>query len=65
VTLVHKGNIIEFPEGSFRRWGYEVGREEFAKATVKCSEFADAAVARRRRRREQEGDGTWDARRSL
>ena len=29
VTLVHKGNIMKFTEGAFRRWGYEVAREEF------------------------------------
>lgn len=29
VTLVHKGNIMKFTEGSFRDWGYEVAREKF------------------------------------
>jgi isocitrate dehydrogenase len=29
VTLVHKGNIMKFTEGSFRDWGYELSREEF------------------------------------
>lgn len=29
VTLVHKGNIMKFTEGSFRDWGYEVARTEF------------------------------------
>lgn len=29
VTLVHKGNIMKFTEGSFKDWGYEVAREEF------------------------------------
>lgn len=29
VTLVHKGNIMKFTEGSFKNWGYEVAREEF------------------------------------
>ena len=29
VTLVHKGNIMKFTEGSFRDWGYKVAREEF------------------------------------
>ncbi len=29
VTLVHKGNIMKFTEGGFRKWGYEVAREEF------------------------------------
>lgn len=29
VTLVHKGNIMKFTEGSFRDWGYQIAREEF------------------------------------
>ncbi|MEL7834529.1 NADP-dependent isocitrate dehydrogenase [Fodinibius sp. Rm-B-1B1-1] len=29
VTLVHKGNIMKFTEGSFKDWGYEVAREEY------------------------------------
>ena len=29
VTLVHKGNIMKFTEGSFKNWGYEVAREEY------------------------------------
>jgi len=29
VTLVHKGNIMKFTEGSFRDWGYDVARELF------------------------------------
>ncbi|WP_017926649.1 NADP-dependent isocitrate dehydrogenase [Thioalkalivibrio sp. HL-Eb18] len=29
VTLVHKGNIMKFTEGSFKAWGYELAREEF------------------------------------
>nr|WP_026317891.1 NADP-dependent isocitrate dehydrogenase [Algicola sagamiensis] len=29
VTLVHKGNIMKFTEGSFKDWGYELAREEF------------------------------------
>ena len=28
-TLVHKGNIMKFTEGSFRDWGYELAMEEF------------------------------------
>ncbi len=27
VTVVHKGNIMKYTEGSFREWAYEVGRE--------------------------------------
>ena len=30
VTLVHKGNIMKYTEGAFRKWGYELAKEEFA-----------------------------------
>jgi isocitrate dehydrogenase len=30
VTLVHKGNIMKYTEGAFRRWGYELAQSEFA-----------------------------------
>jgi isocitrate dehydrogenase len=29
MTLVHKGNIMKFTEGSFRDWGYEIAQKEF------------------------------------
>ena len=29
VTLVHKGNIMKYTEGSFKEWGYEVAKQEF------------------------------------
>jgi isocitrate dehydrogenase len=29
VTLVHKGNIMKYTEGSFRNWGYELAEREF------------------------------------
>ena len=34
VTLVHKGNIMKFTEGSFKNWGYELVKEEFADKAV-------------------------------
>jgi isocitrate dehydrogenase len=30
VTLMHKGNIMKFTEGGFRKWGYSAAEEEFA-----------------------------------
>ena len=30
VTLVHKGNIMKFTEGSFKQWGYDLAHKEFA-----------------------------------
>ena len=29
VTIVHKGNIMKFTEGSFKNWGYELAEREF------------------------------------
>ena len=29
VSLVHKGNIMKFTEGAFRKWGYELAKSEF------------------------------------
>ena len=29
VTLVHKGNIMKFTEGGFKKWGYELAVREF------------------------------------
>lgn len=29
VTIVHKGNIMKYTEGAFRKWGYEVAENEF------------------------------------
>ena len=32
VTLVHKGNIMKFTEGGFKKWGYELAEREFGEA---------------------------------
>ncbi len=29
VTLVHKGNIMKFTEGGFKKWGYDLAQREF------------------------------------
>lgn len=29
VTLVHKGNIMKYTEGGFKKWGYELAEREF------------------------------------
>lgn len=34
VTLVHKGNIMKYTEGAFKKWGYEVAQKEFGDKTV-------------------------------
>ena len=56
VTLVHKGNIMKFTEGGFKRWGYEVAEQEFPDQTFSMNQYnqmkkdlgkesADAALA--------------------
>ncbi len=30
VTLVHKGNIMKFTEGGFKKWGYDVAEKEYS-----------------------------------
>ena len=32
VTLVHKGNIMKFTEGGFKKWGYELAQRKFGDA---------------------------------
>ncbi len=33
VTIVHKGNIMKFTEGAFKKWGYELAQQEFGATT--------------------------------
>ncbi|MGP4062559.1 NADP-dependent isocitrate dehydrogenase [Halobacillus litoralis] len=39
VTLVHKGNIMKFTEGSFKSWGYEVAQEEYGDKVFTWAEY--------------------------
>jgi isocitrate dehydrogenase len=39
VTLVHKGNIMKYTEGSFRNWGYEVADGEFSDRVYTWSQW--------------------------
>lgn len=38
VTLVHKGNIMKFTEGYFKKWGYEIAKKEFGSKVVSWDE---------------------------
>jgi isocitrate dehydrogenase len=40
VTLVHKGNIMKFTEGGFKRWGYEVAETEFREQVFTMQQYA-------------------------
>lgn len=57
LTIVHKGNIMKFTEGAFKKWGYELIEREFGDKTFtwaqhdriseeKGREYADAAQAK-------------------
>jgi isocitrate dehydrogenase len=39
VCLMHKGNIMKFTEGAFRKWGYEVAKEKFGDQTLRETEL--------------------------
>ncbi len=39
VTLVHKGNIMKFTEGGFKKWGYALAEREFPDQTFTENKF--------------------------
>ena len=53
VTLVHKGNIMKFTEGGFKKWGYALAEREFSDQVftenifnkIKAERGLEAAVA--------------------
>jgi len=45
VTLVHKGNIMKFTEGAFKKWGYELAVEEFRDNVITEDELYDQVKA--------------------
>ncbi|MEJ2514015.1 MAG: NADP-dependent isocitrate dehydrogenase [Gammaproteobacteria bacterium] len=42
VTFVHKGNIMKFTEGAFRRWGYALAEREFPRQTYTWDQWERA-----------------------
>jgi isocitrate dehydrogenase len=44
LTLVHKGNIMKFTEGGFKKWGYELAEREFGDKTFTWAQY-DTIVA--------------------
>lgn len=38
ITMVHKGNIMKYTEGAFRKWGYELAKEEFSDRVISWEE---------------------------
>jgi isocitrate dehydrogenase len=45
VTIVHKGNIMKFTEGAFKKWGYELAVEEFRDKIITEDELYDQVKA--------------------
>ncbi len=41
LTIVHKGNIMKFTEGGFRKWGYNVAENEFRDFIITESEMKE------------------------
>jgi len=39
VTIVHKGNIMKFTEGAFKKWGYELAGREFGDKTFTWMDY--------------------------
>ena len=46
VTLVHKGNIMKYTEGSFRNWGYEIAETEFGDQVYTWSQWERTVQAK-------------------
>jgi len=45
VTIVHKGNIMKFTEGAFKKWAYELAVEEFRDKILTEDELYDQVKA--------------------
>ncbi len=56
VTLVHKGNIMKYTEGSFRNWGYDLAREEFGDKVYTLQEYDELKA----RQGEEAANKAWD-----
>ena len=39
VTLVHKGNIMKYTEGGFKKWGYEIAEKRFSDKTFTWAQY--------------------------
>lgn len=39
LTLVHKGNIMKFTEGGFKKWGYDLAEREFGATTFTWQQY--------------------------
>ena len=61
VTLVHKGNIMKFTEGSFRKWGYELAEREFGDQVYTWNQWDRTKEARGEQAAKEEQDSAMNA----
>lgn len=61
VTLVHKGNIMKFTEGSFRNWGYELAEREFGGRVYTWNQWDRTKEARGEQAANEEQDSAMKA----
>ena len=45
VSLVHKGNIMKYTEGGFKKWGYEIAESKFSDKTFTWAQYDRIADA--------------------
>ena len=62
VTLVHKGNIMKFTEGSFKNWGYELAEKKYGSNVFTWAQYdrildSDGIEAANNAQREAEKEG--------
>ncbi len=65
VTLVHKGNIMKYTEGSFRNWGYELAEAEFGERVYTWSQWERTKSEQGEEAANAEQDGALKAGRLL
>lgn len=46
LTLVHKGNIMKYTEGGFKKWGYELAERDFGTQTYTWQQYDKTAEAK-------------------
>jgi isocitrate dehydrogenase len=61
VTLVHKGNIMKYTEGSFRQWGYDLAESEFGDQVYTWAQWDRTKAEQGEQQANQEQKSALDA----
>jgi isocitrate dehydrogenase len=61
VTLVHKGNIMKFTEGSFKQWGYDLAENEFGDKVFTWAQYDRIAAEQGKQAADQEQQAATEA----